>query len=130
MRRFFAISLTSLFLFSALVPVQAKEELAKLPELIEHFREHKAETPGLTFLQFIELHYGEKFAQHRSAHDHSQLPMKTVHDHVHAPAVVMLPMPAWSAPAPPAQLADQPIFADQSYSFILLHDIWQPPRAC
>ena len=130
MRKLTAIFLLPVFLFGALVPVQAQEELTKLSSLLEHFQEHQIETPELTFLQFLNIHYGEEFAQHRSAHDHTSLPMKTAHNHMHTPAPAVLPMAVLNASNLPATVANQPVFADQSYTFILLHDIWQPPRAC
>ncbi len=129
MRKTIAIFLLSVFLFSALVPVQAQEELTKLPSLLEHFQEHKIETPGLTFLEFLKIHYGEEFAQHRSAHDHSDLPGKNSCHHLHAPAIAVLPAVAFAAPNLQVSVAVQPLFADQSYEFTLFHDIWQPPRA-
>lgn len=128
MRKIIAIHLIALFLFSALVPAQVQEELAKLPTLLEHFQEHKIETPELGFFAFLKMHYGEGFAQHQSAHDHSKLPGKSDCHHLHAPAPAVLPVAAIAAPAPLQTEAYQPVFADQSYDFILLHDIWQPPR--
>ena len=128
MRKFFAISLLTLFLYSALVPTQVKEELAKLPTLLEHFGEHKIHTPELTFLAFLEMHYGEDFAQHRSAHDHCNLPGKSTSHQLHAPALAVLPEVVISASSTPQVAMYRPVFADQSYDFILLHDIWQPPR--
>ncbi|MBK9017721.1 MAG: hypothetical protein IPM82_28790 [Saprospiraceae bacterium] len=119
-----------LFLFSALVPVQAKEELAKLSALLDHYKEHKAETPNLTFFQFYKMHYGEDFAQHQSDHDHSNLPMKHQCEHVHLPSLALIPQPIINPLQQPELLkGNRPVFNDQSYSFSLPQDIWQPPRA-
>ncbi len=119
-----------LFLFSALVPAQAKEELAKLPGLLEHFKEHQAETPEIGFFQFWKMHYGEGFAQHQTDHDHSKLPGKEHCDHLHAPTLVAFHnLQDFTAGQPIIGEASRPIFEDQSYSFSLPNDIWQPPRA-
>jgi hypothetical protein len=104
--------------------------LAKLPGLLEHFKEHRIETPGISFFQFWGMHYGEGFAQHQSDHDHSGLPMKHHCDHVHALALALLPQQGFN----PSYLlnaanSNQHVFIDQSYSFSLPNDIWQPPRA-
>jgi ABC-type nickel/cobalt efflux system permease component RcnA len=130
MKNAIAKSLLFLFLFSALVPAQAKEELAKLSALLEHFKEHKLEDPSIGFLAFYKMHYGEGFAKHQSDHDHSGLPMKHQCDHLHAPALALLPQQAFTAPHF-FELANgnQPVFIDQSYEFSLPQDIWQPPRA-
>lgn len=130
MRRLTAILLLPIFLFGALVPVQAQEELTKLSSLLEHFQEHKLETPELTFFTFLKMHYGEEFANHRSAHDHSELPMKTAHNHAHVPVPVVLPSFDFFVPKAPASIGRQLVFADQSYSFTFPHDIWQPPKSC
>ena len=129
MRRSAAIFLLVLFLFSALLPVPVKEELAKLPSLLEHFQEHKLETPELGFLQFLQIHYGAEFASHHSAHDHSDLPMKSSCDHVHLSAPLVLPGPAIPKFCSIAATVQLPHFSDQVYHFLLLHDIWQPPQA-
>ncbi|MCB0518536.1 MAG: hypothetical protein H6577_10165 [Lewinellaceae bacterium] len=129
MRKIIAIHLLTLFLFSALVPVQVQEELAKLPTLLKHFDEHKIQTPDLSLFAFLEMHYGEEFAQHRSAHDHSKLPGKGACNHLHAPAPAVLPVAILTTASTPVAVAKQPVLSDQSYTFILPHDIWQPPRA-
>lgn len=118
-----------LFLFGALVPAQAKEELAKLPGLLEHFKEHRLEDPSIGFLAFYKMHYGADFAQHQSDHDHSGLPMKHQCDHVHASALALLPQQEFTPPYFfEAATGNQPVFIDQSYSFSLPNDIWQPPK--
>jgi hypothetical protein len=118
-----------LFLFSALVPAQAKEELAKLPALLEHFEEHQLETPGICFFQLWKMHYGEDFAQHQSDHDHTKLPGKGHCDHLHAPVLVAFQSLQTLTQAPSSiGEASRPLFQDQSYSFSLPCDIWQPPR--
>ncbi len=128
MRRLIAIYLTALFLFSALVPVRVQEELAKLPSLLEHYDEHLVQTPDLTFPAFLKLHYGEEAAKHHSDHDHSGLPGKDTCGHLHAPSMALLPIAAVSSQPIPATAPDRSVFSDQSYSFSLLNDIWQPPR--
>lgn len=130
MRKAFAKFLLTLFLFGALVPAQAKEELAKLPGLLEHFKEHQAETPGICFFQFWKMHYGEGFAKHQTDHDHSKLPGKGHCNHLHSPTVVVFQHFKAPTPAPPTiGKASHPVFEDQSYHFSLPSDIWQPPRA-
>lgn len=130
MKNAFAKFLLVLFLFSALVPAQAKEELAKLPDLLEHYKAHKLEDPSIGFLAFYKMHYGADFAQHQTDHDHSGLPMKHHCDHVHAPALALLPQQCFNPSISLVSInGNQPVFIDQSYSFSLPNDIWQPPRA-
>lgn len=53
MKKTFAIFLVSLYIFS----FTEISELLKLPVLIEHYGEHKAEDKDITILGFIALHY-------------------------------------------------------------------------
>jgi len=130
MKKATATTLLILFLFSTFVPVQIKEELAKLPDLLEHYMEHKTETPGLSFFRFCKMHYGEDFAQHQDAHDHSGLPMKHHCENAHAAPLALLPPQVIQIlPQPEFSKNNAPIFTDQTYQFSLLQDIWQPPRA-
>jgi hypothetical protein len=114
MKNTIAKFLLVLFLFSALVPAQAKEELAKLPGLLEHFKEHQAESPGISFFYFWKMHYGEGFAQHQTDHDHSKLPGKEHCDHLHAPTLVAFQnLPDFTAAQPTIGEASRPVFEDQ-----------------
>jgi hypothetical protein len=130
MKKTVAYILLLIFLFGAFVPVQAKEELVKLSYLFDHYKEHKIETPGVTFFQFWKMHYGEDFAQHQTDHDHSKLPGKAHCNHLlHAPVLVAFQdFQTLTPPQPIIGEASRPIFQDQSYHFSLPSDIWQPPR--
>lgn len=124
-----ATILLSLFLFSAILPVQVKEDVVKFPALLEHFQEHKTITPDLSFVEFYKMHYGEESGKHMGDHDHSKLPGKEACNHLHAPVPAVLPLAALAEKNPPTTAQTLSIFIDQSYSFSLPQDIWQPPRA-
>lgn len=53
-------------------------QLLKLPNLIEHYKEHKSESDedSISFIDFIKLHYS-KNAEH-SHEEHHDLPFKTI----------------------------------------------------
>ncbi|MCF8246940.1 MAG: hypothetical protein K9J37_18460 [Saprospiraceae bacterium] len=129
MKKVTATILLSLFLFSALLPAQVREDLVKFSALLQHFQEHQAESPGLTFLDFYKMHYGEEFTKHQGDHDHSKLPGKEVCNHLHAPVPAVLPSAILTVKPVPTTAQNKSVFADQSYSFSLPQDIWQPPRA-
>ncbi|MFQ5445355.1 MAG: hypothetical protein ACE5FF_00315 [Saprospiraceae bacterium] len=130
MRRIIAILSLLLFLFGALVPVQAKEDLSKLPELFRHFQEHKKQASATTFARFLSLHYSGEYSWHRCEHDHSQLPFKGTLDHLHSPSIVTLPEGVERPVSPVLCHATQLGFPAHTYSFISFHDIWQPPKYC
>jgi len=127
MRRIIAILFLFLFLFGTLVPVQAKEDLSKLPELFRHFQEHKKRAPAATFAWYLSLHYSGEFSIHRCEHDHSQLPFKGSLDHLHSPSIVTLPEEL-ERPVPVLCHATRLVSDAHTYSFLSFHDIWQPPK--
>ncbi len=129
MKKTIVAILISIFLFGAIVPVQAREDLARFPVLMHHFTEHRAEFPGTTLLQFLHLHYGAGFSNHDSNHDHSGLPLKGPVTHLHAPAALAMIVPKLLELYEPAVPVDAPVFAEYSYCFYHPSDIWQPPRA-
>lgn len=57
------------FLFwGSVMPKNDFSELAKFSHLIKHFNEHSEKTP-LSFLDFIEMHYGSKKDNHKDGHE-------------------------------------------------------------
>lgn len=61
------------------------EDIARIPSLIHHYEHHQhEETPGITFLDFIAMHYTTNAADDTDA-DHHSLPLKHANDagHVH-----------------------------------------------
>ena len=128
-RQALSYSLLFLFLFGALVPGQTQEELTRLPVLWKHYQIHKSQSPT-SFLEYLALHYGKDFAQHSTAHDHSKLPMKSGDNHLHLPSPTDLPKPIMVSFQALSFLKTTPSFKDHTYSFLLLYDIWQPPKFC
>ena len=94
MRAFVLKSFTGLMIMQLLVSnLDLCCELQKLPSLLEHYQEHELSL-GLSFPQFLDLHYGgETPAQmhhHDDEHD-SQLPFSGQH-HCHGPVTVATPI--------------------------------------
>jgi hypothetical protein len=54
-------------------------ELAKIPALITHFKEHKKEIEGLTFFHFLQMHYADSEHQQTDQQRHGSLPLKASH---------------------------------------------------
>ena len=50
--------IAAIFFLTVLVLVQTPvQQFLKLPVLIAHFNEHRAENAGISFLEYIQLHY-------------------------------------------------------------------------
>lgn len=79
MKGFMAISLASLLMMQILIPGMEVQELSKLPDLIKHYKEHKAENPAINFLGFLKLHYTNP-SHHEQDHErHHELPFTNHH---------------------------------------------------
>jgi hypothetical protein len=123
-----------LYLCGALLPARAVEEAWKLPEVWRHYAEHCASEPQLSLLQFLQQHYGRDYAEHRTQHDHTQLPGKgDHHGHncvLHVQTAFVLPVLVFLEPSPTVgPLSAHAVF---SYHFTFLKavdfGIWQPPK--
>ena len=59
-------------------------ELMKIPSLVEHYNEQAEET-GITFLEFIDFHYGdlEKSPNHEDDGHDGELPLQSHHSCAH-----------------------------------------------
>ncbi len=65
--------------FSAFVlSATPARELLKLPVLLEHFREHRQEDPGISWLSFLILHYFNDGPPDSDYARDMQLPFKTL----------------------------------------------------
>lgn len=82
-----AFFMACLMLVGSFVPQNDLSELAKLPQLLEHYRfHHSAAGGGLSLAEFLAEHYGSGTKQHfgctfsaRHRHDHEGLPLHGRH---------------------------------------------------
>ncbi|HRD83011.1 MAG: hypothetical protein IAE84_20160 [Saprospiraceae bacterium] len=133
MNRFCGILLFSAYAFAVLVPPAFKQELGKLDHLLHHYQEHRAETPDMSLIAFLKMHYGEQFATHSADHNHNNLPGKTSQDHTHAVACgcsvfELICHFDWSLRRPAPQ--QHTLFPTEINLLSTLHasGIWQPPK--
>lgn len=121
-----------LLLSSQLVATPGVLELAMhMKGLVHHFQEHNREDQGITFSDFLRMHYGDLEAQHRDDHDHSELPFKCGHAEGLVLQGMQFPGPESSHwPAPPALNGFAPLHARDItwHSIETIYDFWQPPR--
>lgn len=70
-----SLILAAFFGVLSLMPNSDMDELARLPELYNHFKVHKQE-PGqsnLSFVEFLKMHYGNSTHSKQSKHDNLPL---------------------------------------------------------
>jgi hypothetical protein len=133
MRSVVALLLCALVLASSLLPQHDLAELGRLPRLLEHYRQHRQETAGLSFGQFLLLHYGGAGRQsHHAGHspEHEGLPLHDCH-HTPVPAICALPVvlvpPPMRARSWPTQVYKSA--AAPRYPGGHAPTCWQPPCA-
>ena len=87
MRQSIALSLLFLYLFNA----TAFSELLKLPLLVQHYKEHQQEHPGITFASFVCQHYAHGDVDDADKDQDRKLPYKNI-DFTHATCFSVLPV--------------------------------------
>ena len=68
------ILLSSVFLMETIFPQADLTDLSRLPEVLAHFEKHRVESPGITLLEFLSLHYGNSDHLNQQSQDHEKLP--------------------------------------------------------
>ena len=76
MRKYFAISLFCIYLFST----TEMNQLLKVPLLIEHYFDHQEENTNLTLFQFLNMHYTNPHPIDKNHKKDMDLPFKS-HSH-------------------------------------------------
>lgn len=128
MKKSVAIALLSLYLLGT----TQLRELLKFPVLIEHFIEHREDSPKMNFWSFITLHYS-KNSNHDNDFDRDmQLPFKTLtHNASDLAFIPTLEVESdMSLKNIPADNKQSLVYAGFIYTSIYLSTIWQPPKIC
>lgn len=104
-------------------------EVLRLPMLLDHYQTHREETPDLSFVGFLWLHYGN--AQHeRSDARHASLPLHCAHSMM---AESTLPHPLQLEPMNTASacvLENNLLVADEFLRLVApLSGVFRPPIA-
>lgn len=125
-------------LLGSFVPENDLGELAKLPQLVEHYQyHHSAAGGGLNFGQFIGEHYGAGTKHYagcslspRHQHDHHNLPLRCHHGCVLLHFVVATATRVTFGARPATAMA--PVYraaVAPRYAFTFSAALGQPPRA-
>ncbi|MGV3657274.1 MAG: hypothetical protein ACO1NX_04945 [Chitinophagaceae bacterium] len=123
MRKYSAIFFLTLLLLSQ-TPLQ---DLLKMPVLIAHYGDHKAQKGDISFLDYLKLHYLSEHAKH-DTHNNRQLPF-------HASQIVIMSSHV-VVPEPTMMDFVPTVYYRQTYPLLLLTqplpsrspEIWQPPK--
>ena len=126
MRKVIAMLMLSVTLLSSAMDLH---DLAKLPRLLEHYQEHRKKSSDVSFLDFLNLHYGSEAERHdKEEHQkHTSLPFKSP-DCTFTHTVIVLPQ--FNAPEI-IQLVSEVTYANFYHSIFspeFSQSIWQPPK--
>jgi hypothetical protein len=105
-------------------------ELTKLPSLVGHFTEHRAENQSLSLFQFIKLHYSDE-SHHHDEND-KRLPFKS-HDHCVNSAITYIltrTFPTVELKPDFEAIREFTIPKGVFLTSINPSSIWQPPKSC
>jgi hypothetical protein len=119
-----------LFLSTYLLSTTQLGELLKLPMLIEHFIEHKAENKAISFFTFLQMHYFNGDPKDADYDKDMKLPFKTVNVNPTAIAFCYNPNFSFNFSKPTFATIFKQKFPRTAvhFSSSYLDAIWQPPR--
>lgn len=124
MKKLLAISLLFLYIFGATEACQ----LFKVPAMIMHYVEHKAENPSITVYQFFKIHYFDDTV-HDSDYQHDQrLPFKVTDNHSTSLVCVVPGRAVIQAKVKRIPLKKYTIFNTYIPSNLFDKGIFQPPK--
>jgi hypothetical protein len=124
--------ITVLLLSAYLLPATAVTELLKLPQLVEHFYDHKEEGSKTSFIAYLVQHYIKEDGTDKDAAEDSRLPFKTGEQLLSVMVISVDPPQSFSITpvALPVVKKMYTISNDDFISSQYLNAIWQPPRIC
>jgi len=104
-------------------------DLIKVPRLIEHYQQHKTKSADVSFLNFLNLHYGSGADRHdqEDREEHEDLPFKSPDC---SSTVTMNVISAFHAPeiASLISIVSYSNFYQSAFTSEISQSIWQPPR--
>ena len=126
MRRVIATIFLAVFMLSATELVQ----LFKIPVLLHHFKEHRADDPSISFMQFIRLHY-DKIVKDDDYQEDQQLPFRDAE--CAGVITIITDVPPQLIKFEQQEFAEKPAKLypkeNPAYSHHFSNTIFQPPRA-
>lgn len=126
-KRAITIFLCSLFLLESLFPRIEFADLRQLPELFQHFEKHQEESPGISFLEFLYLHYGDSQHLAQDAKTHEKLPFSKAHRSISFLLANDLSVLSVSAQFNFLMKIEAVVYPEVPSGSIPL-SIWQPPK--
>ena len=117
-------------LFTYLTSFCEVRQLAKFPNLVEHFISHKLSNSDMSIFAFLKMHYIDAQVKDTDYKQDMKLPFKT---HDFSSSIVNLNIPPET---PSLNIVQQSVFVDRSTHFSysekfypsVFSKIWEPPK--
>jgi hypothetical protein len=108
----------------------AAKQLAKLPVVFQHFKEHQQEDKNISIARFLSIHYLHGSPKDKDYDRDMQLPFKTSHDCISSIAIVFVSIMAPFTISKPVEIIQKKnyIVLNQYIQSSYLASIWQPPK--
>lgn len=126
-----AIVLSFYLFMVSLAPNFGGYQWLKLPKLVSHFMEHRAENKAITLAQFLVLHYLSPAVIDADYEHDQQMPFKSEALSMPQGAIALIPfsIPDFSFSTFVSVLHVTPVLNDGFVTSLSLCNIWQPPKA-
>jgi hypothetical protein len=121
-----------LFLSVYLVSVTELHEFFKLPQLVEHFIEHKIEDKKTTLINFLVMHYSYADDGDDDKSKDMQLPFKSGNkcENLSNTGFITFHNIQISIKSEPIESKSHKIYSIDFVRSAYLSSIWQPPKSC
>jgi hypothetical protein len=121
-----------LFLSVYLVSVTELHEFFKLPQLVEHFIEHKIEDKKTTLINFLVMHYSYADDGDDDKSKDMQLPFKSRNkcENLSNTGFITFHNIQISIKSEPIESKSHKIYSIDFVRSAYLSSIWQPPKSC
>jgi hypothetical protein len=121
-----------LFLTIYVVSATELHEFFKLPQLVEHFMEHKSENNKTTLIDFLTMHYTSSEDGNSHNTDDTELPFKSHHDFGNINNIAFISFNTFQLDikTTPIESKNYNTYSSEFISSAYLSSIWQPPKSC
>jgi hypothetical protein len=123
-------AIIAVFLFSSMIFGQTElHQLARLPHLVHHYLDHRAEEPETTVVGFLMLHYFSGDAHDADFSQDERLPFRSHDQHISfSVAQDLFHAPITSVAFHYPSLTMETIHPEALLSLGERTDVWQPPK--
>lgn len=107
-------------------------ELMKMPLLVQHYIEHRANDEAVTLMDFLAMHYAHGDVKDADYDKDKRLPFKSHEGCINLSILICIPQLTQSVMEEPHAIRSEKIVLPEItfLSSAFLSSIWQPPKSC